>query len=841
MSRLPDLALLWLALLLAGIAQVWIHFGAVTAGDLTYLASLVCMVMWTIPNPAWRDTFVQPGNLPVRAERMLMGALFVVAIVSRFYDLSYRVYALESDESKWTAQSWYSVILGEDHGEFHSKHYVYLPVDFWVRSIFLRLFGVNYASARIESACISIIAIMFLYFLARRLFGNSLLALLSALLYGFSFGELTASHQALHSSPIELWMMPGLYFLLSASQSKEKWRFQVTGILMALGMLTYDTFLPTAAFTLTWLTGQAIHEVAKKKTGMRDWLVYLALTAWPIALTYGYFTHRYLVERYFSYYYEYFPYFSTLNLANGVARFLQGAAAVWKTTFYPVAADQYLTWQGPLVNPLLLPWVVIGLGYALGNFRQPRYVFLLALYLFQVSIATAMNYPYPRVLYPSLAPLALLGALGLWVLYAILRSMHGLASAGRFSGPVFLLAITIILINDYRIFTSALHTPQEQVVRRELADFSTASTKEVGMILYPYLPNQADPLELESNVMLFTVSGGHEVGLDEARQKYRQIEVSQLLQTLWQMRSQPGLDILFKKDAPTHQQDRLASLHAVLTFYPQTELIRSGRFFDLYRVPAPALSRPRCYTLPAPRGLQPSNGTRLPANRPVTFAWKTDDINGSSYEISIERLRSNLQWIEAEQNFQGTGWIIDAKFADGFHRSGFLLDSWQVERAHLNYTLPQAGQYHVWVRFYKRLDNDQQNFLEIAARSVPFAQNGNPLDQWIWQEAGLFDLPSGPLPMSLFRTYGKDEQYSIFVDTLLLTTDSSYNPNVDPPWLERVQSGEFSTAGNEYTFPHLLPPGEYRWKVRMFDQNGLVDDLGARGIESDWSWFTIYP
>ncbi len=34
-------------------------------------------------------------------------------------------------------------------------------------------------------------------------------------------------------------------------------------------------------------------------------------------------------------------------------------------------------------------------------------------------------------------------------------------------------------------------------------------------------------------------------------------------------------------------------------------------------------------------------------------------------------------------------------------------------------------------------------------------------------------------------------------------------------------------------FPPLLPPSDYRWKVRLFDRDRLVDATGGRGIESD--------
>jgi len=234
-ADIPDPALLLISIFLAIIAQVLIHKQVIPLGLLAYLVCANGLLLWRIQNKGWKDFFAYQVNISIRLEAILIIIFTIFLIFSRFYDLSERLYILESDESKWIAQSWYSVILGTDYGEFHELHYKFLPVDFWMRSVFLRFFGVNFVNARIESAVISIISTIFLYLLVRRLFKSPALSLLSVALYGFSYVELTASHQSLHHSPVALWMISGLYFLWTAAQKNSCGASRLQELLWLLG------------------------------------------------------------------------------------------------------------------------------------------------------------------------------------------------------------------------------------------------------------------------------------------------------------------------------------------------------------------------------------------------------------------------------------------------------------------------------------------------------------------------------------------------------------------------------------------------------------------------------
>jgi len=610
---------------------------------------------------------------------------------------------------------------------------------------------------------------------------------------------------------------------------------------MALGMLTYDMFFPTAAFAVIFLAGNALFDVIRKKDSSCKWLLRLGLTLLPMTLAYIFFTHNYLINRYSYYYDNRLSDLSTLNLGDAAGQFLQNIGAASVSIFSQVSKDQFIGWQGPFVNPLLLPMVVLGLIYSSWNFRNSTHLFLLVLFLLQILPGPiVLNTPEPRILYTSMPSFMIWAAFGFFVLLGGLRALFGFIHLRHFAVPAFALILVAVLFKDYLIFSSSLMISEDKIMRRELADFSAASAKNTGMILYPYIPNQNDPAELESNVILFSIGGAQKIGL-EAKNNFRQLHFSKVLPTLWVMRTLPGLDIFFYKNGEFNQEDRRVYLQSILGCYPNTELTASGQYFDVYHVPAQSLAQPRCYTPGSPIILEPQTGARLPTKQPITFSWDTPETSGKSFEITLERMFPGIRWIEIEKEFLGPGWTSDAKFVDGYTGEGFLLDDWGAGNAAYSFYLPETGRYRAWMRYFKRLDNDQETFLTIAGQTVPLAENRGYLKIWVWEDLGVFNLQNGRLPLSLSRAYNKDSQYSVFLDTLVITSSLEYDPKIHEIWQERFSTGRISSNETSYTWPSALPPGEYRWKVRLFNDDKWVDISGKPGLESAYKTFWILP
>ncbi len=840
--RIPNGALLILSVLLAIAAQFTISQKVYAVGILLYLSSAIGLIFWARRNPKWKNVFINQLRISPRTEILFAALLFLVITFTHFYDLGYRVYGLESDETKWTVQSWYSTILRVDQGEFSSSHYYFLPVTFWVRSIFLRLFGLNFISARIESALLSLISAIFLYLLVRRLTASKPLALLSALLFSFSFVELNLAHQALAETTPEVWMMSGLYFFILGMQQRRLWQFQTAGILLALGMMTFETFLPTIPIMILFMIGFALFGIIKKKESARNWLVNLLLVAWPIVLVYISFTKGILAVR--NGYDLGMLMDASQNGSNIIALFsflIGNINNLFLTIFsHIVWTDSLINWTGPFISPILLPFVVIGFVYNLWNIRRPYFTFIPLWFVINTIVAPIfLGAVYPRVMYTGLAPLMIWGAMGLWTCLATLRAwFDGLRI--KFALPVFALLLVFIVFNNYHTFTSSLVDPVERQKRRELADLTVQSAKSVQMDLFPYEPYQNDSVEMETHVLLFSVAGGHNTGLD-AQNFFKQVTFDQTLQTLWQDRQLTSLDLIFDKTASNMLDQRAAALRVILQCYPKAVLSASRQFFDVYHFDSKALIQPKCYQSQPPTILSPQDGAVITSNDPITLKWDTNGLQATSHVLTVDQKVPDTYLIEAEDAFQGSGWSTSSTFVGGFSGNGFLYDNWNAATIQYNLPLLREGQYRIWIRSYKRRQNDQVNFITIAGKKTEFASNSNTLNAWVWDDLGTYSLSNGSLPIFLSRTYGNDPEYSVFIDSILITPDL-----VDPPdqiqiWNTYLNTGNIPSASTQYSFAEALPPGEYRWKVRIFDGNRLIASTGEAGVESKIATFNVNP
>jgi 4-amino-4-deoxy-L-arabinose transferase-like glycosyltransferase len=839
--KIPGAMLLLVAMTSAILAQILVSQSNILPGVFLYALCAAAMIAWARLHPKWKGTLLHQMRLAPRAE-IVVGLLLLAAIAfSRFYDLNYRVYGLEADETKWTAQAWFSVILGEDIGDFATMHYKPLPVDFWIRAGFLRLFGLNFLSGRIESAVLSLAALVFLYLLVRRLTSSPAVALVASALYAFSYVELNGSHQALHNTTLEVWMMAGLYFLVLALQEKRQWQFQIAGIVLALGMLTYETFYPTVGLGLVFLFGAAIVEVRKRRANLRQWLPRFLLVLWPILVVYLTFTQQYLRARH-GYHFGWLEQAAENGggLWGAVQFLLNNVILLVKAIFASVTLDDsLLRWNGSFVNQLLLPFVVIGLVYNLLNLRRPFSLFLPLWFLINVLPGPILlGSVWPRVLYTALAPLMIWGAMGLWVSFGAIRNWLDGPKA-RLAVPVFLLSLLTIFASDYFVFVNRINDPVDRVKRRELADFSAAAAANSDLVLYPYFPAQNDSLELEWHVILFSVAGGRNAGL-EAQNYYQQVLFENLLLAIWQNQDAGSLSVIFDKSALALIEERRKAIEVLLRCYPGTTLVENGKFFDVYRLETDDLTAPLCYQSPAPTAISPLSEAEIRAGQTITFAWTSPIPNQSSALLQVEQKQPNSYWIEAEDVFQGNGWYSAAEFAADFTGNGFLLDNWQAGASEYTLNLEETGEYAVWIRSFKRRYNDQQNYLAINGESHPFAGDENALDTWAWERVGTFDLPAGPATLALSRTYGQDEQYSVFIDSILLTSDLQQAPGLDSIWKPIFQN-EIAGPVAQFNLGEGLAPGKYRWSVRVFDGNRLIDSLGERGVSMPPVEFSVVP
>lgn len=844
--RLPPLTwpsplLLSGAVALAILAQILLTQGQIGLGALLYLLGAVMLVVWVRRHRRWERLPLRQWVLSRRAEIALFLLLLAAIAFTRFYDLGYRVYGLEADETKWTAQAWLSVLLGEDLGEFAAMHYQYVPLDFWLRAGFLRLFGLNFLSARLLSACYSLVASLLLYLLVRRLTQSPSAAWLSTALYAFSYVELNASHQALHNTVLEPWLMLAIYLLLLAWQESKGWQYQALGIALALGMLTYETYTPTVLTVLVALLGVALVQSLRRQETPRRWAQRLLLTLWPVALVYLTFTQRYLQTRQ-AYHFGWLQSASQNGSDwRGALEFLGRNFSLWlESLFVSVRLDDsLLRWNGPFISAWVMPFVLLGLVYHLTQLRRPGFFVLPLWYLLNVVAAPLLlGAVWPRVLYTSLPPLMIWGAFGLLLLLAALRAWLD-PLRPWLARLAWLTILGIILVSNYHIFTTRIGDPTDRVKRRELADLTEQAEKQADLLLYPYFAAQNDSVELENHVILFAAARLGEP-VTAAANRYERVPFPDLLLALWQNRDLRQIAVIYDFQALPLQEERRQIMQTFRHCYPGARLAQQGRFFELYLLDAQALTAPRCYEAPPPTPLEPTPGAQIPSGQGLTFAWEDGLAQRTGFTFTLERQRPHVYWVEAEEVFQNNGWYKAAEFAADFTGAGFLLDNWQSQPVTYTLNIAQAGTYRVWVRSYKRTYNDQQNYLTIGTQTQPFAGNDIPLNEWVWESLGEFDLPAGPLTLTMSRTYGNDPQYSVFIDSLLITPDLVNPPGPQSVW-ETVLTRTVSGSASRLTVSEILPPGHYRWNVRVFDGDRLLDSIGTPGVQMPPVEFDLIP
>jgi len=388
-----------------------------------------------------------------------------------------------------------------------------------------------------------------------------------------------------------------------------------------------------------------------------------------------------------------------------------------------------------------------------------------------------------------------------------------------------------------RLFTTQLIDPDDWRKRRELFDRVAASTLDTPMIYLPFEPRENDVITQESNLIHFAVGGTRHTAADSSNY-YQTLVLDDVMFNVWEARNKySSLMVVADKTAFTKQDKRNALYATLRRCYPQVQ-IASGQFFDTYRLASTDLISPECYSTRPPKLVQPAKDASLPS-APVTFHWSSDSGAQTSYCIEIEQRRPRVIWIEGESFSTDGGWFPEALFADFFSGTGYLTDNWKADKATTTALVPSSGKYRLWVRSYKRVENDHHNFITLNNQTLEFAENGSTLFRWVWKNMGEFDLAAGTNPVALSRTYGASDQNSVFIDAVVLTDDLNYDPDRDLLWTPIFDSGDVASASDTFTLPTPLPAGDYRWRVRVFNGDKLLDAGGKLGVSSGEGTFSV--
>lgn len=171
----------------------------------------------------------------------------------------------------------------------------------------------------------------------------------------------------------------------------------------------------------------------------------------------------------------------------------------------------------------------------------------------------------------------------------------------------------------------------------------------------------------------------------------------------------------------------------------------------------------------------------------------------------IAMVRDGFVWVDAEDFRDYGGWTLDTQFVH-LMGSGYLIAGGTgapVADATVQFTLPRAGKYRLWVRARNWLKEHSPGQFTVLVNGKPTEHvlGRAASDEWLWEQAGDFDLPAGPVALALHDLTG----YYGRCDALILTTDAGYVP---PAKLEDVIAERARLTGLS-----LKPQPQGEWDV----------------------------
>ena len=212
------------------------------------------------------------------------------------------------------------------------------------------------------------------------------------------------------------------------------------------------------------------------------------------------------------------------------------------------------------------------------------------------------------------------------------------------------------------------------------------------------------------------------------------------------------------------------------------------------------------------------------------FDWEL--VNGTTQRLEMlcEVHQTEVDWFEGEDMSMASGWQREKRFAPGWNGTGFVMDNYGSEPLFLRVeTEPSSPRSYIWVRYYKRQGDETPVYLTINNSSLPFANiKSEDLNIWRWEKIGPVTL-NDDSKLFISHPYNGDPLnfMAIFIDSLTITTDAEFSPNINPwePMHPIVFS--FEQPQSSGTVQLDIPSGLYRCKAIVESDLPVVNMLGS--------------
>ena len=786
-------------------------------------------------------TAFDPVTWSRRREATLLALVLFAFLLTHFLAVGRQPYGVEGDESSWV----HKVVEARAEDDPERYHFHLIPTTYWLQNQSNDLLGIDIANVRFSVAVLGFVATL-VFYAATRTMANAPVALLATALMAFSIVDFAAGRQAHPEAYVKIFGVLGAAGVLFGYARRQSGWFVLAGIALGLGLWTYDSF----ALAPIGIVGYALFRFAREP---RRWLFHLTCL---VCLTVPLAAMAVRVKPYLDGRRD--AQVSVLATAIGgypsssagwvgaaprLSRFVAEQAVIaYERVTHQGLKDVLIGREGPIESAAYVPLVALGAMAALCFVRRGQ----LAFPLFWVGLPAfptvlLLGQAFARTLLPYWGGFLMLAAYTLWLSHLLIVDALGNRWVKWVGAALVAFLVAVGVANAYVSFNE-LYDPDQRQLRRALGERLQRYSAPDNRVLMPFVELAQDYFDLERWYTRYAVAGRVPWGQESSF--YRQVPLQHLFEEVRAaFTDRARVTVLYDRSiaTPGARAEVLAALERCLPGHT----LESGRWIDAYVVTREAYARRAC-DLGAAIELVAPSGTSEPAGEPLDLVWRLDGSEQTEYELELERHDDRVVWLEAEEFSSRDGWKTEGHLASGFSGHAYLADEradWRplVSARHaLRVAVP--GGYAVWARVYRRRDDGGPIRLEVGGRSFELALvPPDQFDRWLWQRVGEVTLEGGTAEMTLTRSYPGEEAgvvFQIFLDALVFAP-ASFDPGQATDWTAVLHTGRVASSETRHRHTAGLPVGRYRWRVRLRNQERLVDWKGTPEVTSDRAEFEV--